>query len=180
MTTSSVTLSGNSAASGGGIANGPGLAFTVHDSIVAGNAATAGPEDCLGSFISAGYNIESSADCAFSSAGDKQATNPQLLPLAANGGPTNTMALNGGSPAIDAGNPGCPPPATDQRGVGRPQGARCDIGAFEAVGSAMVSLPAPPVTGHPEDSQADWVRVTALAGILAVMVLVSMAVEVRP
>jgi hypothetical protein len=40
-------------------------------------------------------------------------------------------------------------------------------------------LPAPPVTGHPQDSQADWVRVTALGGILAVMVLVSVAVEAR-
>jgi len=175
----SVTLSGNSAASGGGIANGPGLAFTVHGSIVAGNPATAGPGQCLGSFTSAGYNIQSSADCAFSSAGDKQDTNPQLLPLAANGGPTNTMALNGGSPAIDAGDPACPPPATDQRGVNRPQGAHCDIGAFEAVGTATVSLPAPPVTGHPQDSQADWVRVTAMAGILAVMVLISVAVAVR-
>jgi len=28
---------------------------------------------------------------------------------------------------------GCPPPATDQRGVTRPQGPACDIGAFEVV-----------------------------------------------
>jgi hypothetical protein len=36
-----------------------------------------------------------------------------------------------GSPAIDAGSADCPPPATDQRGVARAQGAACDIGAFE-------------------------------------------------
>ncbi len=47
---------------------------------------------------------------------------PQLGPLAANGGPTLTMALLPGSPAIDAGDDAnCP--ATDQRGVTRPQGA---------------------------------------------------------
>ena len=97
----------------------------------AGNLGTSGQSDCLGSFTSSGYNLESAADCAFRSAGDKQGSNPQLLPLAANGGPTNTMALNSGSPAIDTGDPACPPPGTDQRGVNRPQGARCDIGAYE-------------------------------------------------
>ena len=47
-----------------------------------------------------------------------------------NGGPTTTIALNVGSVAIDAGDDAsCP--ASDQRGVGRPSGAHCDIGAFE-------------------------------------------------
>jgi hypothetical protein len=179
VTMVSMTLSGNSAASGGGISNAQGLVFTVHDSIVAGNTGTSGQPDCLGPFSSLGYNLESAADCAFTAAGDKQGSNPQLLPLAANGGPTNTMALNPGSPALDAGDPACPPPGTDQRGVSRPQGGRCDIGAFEAVSSAMVSLPGPPVTGHPPDSQADWVRVTAIGGVLAVMVLISVTVAVR-
>jgi hypothetical protein len=42
------------------------------------------------------------------------------------------MALLPGSPAIDAGdNTHCP--ATDQRDIARPQGAKCDIGAFEVV-----------------------------------------------
>lgn len=50
--------------------------------------------------------------------------------LADNGGPTQTHALVSGSPAADAaGN--CPPPDSDQRGVSRPQGGGCDIGAFE-------------------------------------------------
>ena len=58
--------------------------------------------------------------------------NPQLGPLADNGGPTQTMALLPGSPAIDAGdNIHCPP--TDQRGIARPQGPSCDIGAFETL-----------------------------------------------
>ena len=51
-------------------------------------------------------------------------------PLADNGGPTWTHALLAGSPAINAGNDAvCP--ATDQRGIARPQGSHCDIGAFE-------------------------------------------------
>lgn len=55
---------------------------------------------------------------------------PNLGPLADNGGPTQTMALLPGSPAINAGtNDGCP--ETDQRGVTRPQGSQCDIGAYE-------------------------------------------------
>jgi len=47
-----------------------------------------------------------------------------------NGGPTKTVAIVAGSPALDAADSSkCPP--TDQRGVARPQGAGCDIGAFE-------------------------------------------------
>ena len=66
--------------------------------------------------------------------GDLIGVNPLLGPLQFNGGPTETQALLEGSPAIEAGeNAGCP--ATDQRGVARPQppGGRCDIGAFEFV-----------------------------------------------
>ena len=55
---------------------------------------------------------------------------PLLGSLQDNGGFTQTMALLPGSPAIDAGdNANCP--ATDQRGVTRPQGSGCDIGAYE-------------------------------------------------
>jgi predicted outer membrane repeat protein len=53
-----------------------------------------------------------------------------LAPLANNGGPTFTHALVTGSPAIDA-VPVLNCPSDDQRGVSRPQGAQCDIGAFE-------------------------------------------------
>ena len=58
--------------------------------------------------------------------------NPLLGPLQNNGGTTDTHALLTGSPAIDAGtNTGAP--ATDQRGVGRPQNGTVDIGAFEVL-----------------------------------------------
>jgi hypothetical protein len=55
---------------------------------------------------------------------------PKLGPLADNGGPTLSMALLPGSPAIDAGNTSLAP-ATDQRGFPRPAGLAADIGAFE-------------------------------------------------
>jgi hypothetical protein len=56
---------------------------------------------------------------------------PKLGPLAANGGFTQTHALLPGSSAIDAGGVNSSCEATDQRGVSRPQGAACDIGAYE-------------------------------------------------
>jgi hypothetical protein len=69
--------------------------------------------------------------------------------LANNGGPTPTHALVPGSPAIDAiprADPGCT--GTDQRGVPRPQGAGCDVGAFEFGGgvpqSWLLSTSTPP------------------------------------
>lgn len=63
---------------------------------------------------------------------------PLLGPLEDNGGPTATRALLIGSPAIDAGDT-APCPATDQRGVARPQGSGCDIGAYELVLSLSLS-----------------------------------------
>jgi fibronectin-binding autotransporter adhesin len=141
VTLSWVTLAGNSAQTGGGILNAAGLTFTVSNSIVAQNSATAGA-GCSGPVISGGHNLDSGSGCGFSAGGDRSDSNPQLNPLTDNGGPTSTMSLQASSPAIDAGDPSCPPPPTDQRGAERPQGPACDIGAFEAP-----SLPAPPVTG---------------------------------
>ena len=60
--------------------------------------------------------------------------NPLLVGLANNGGPTFTQALGAGSPAIDAVPLAAPHCAgvTDQRGITRPKGALCDIGAYES------------------------------------------------
>jgi hypothetical protein len=67
---------------------------------------------------------------------------PLLGPLLPNGGPTQTMALSAGSPAIDQVPPGATAcPGTDQRGVGRPQGPACDIGAYERVPTPAAALP---------------------------------------
>jgi hypothetical protein len=60
-------------------------------------------------------------------------------PLADNGGPTLTMALLPGSPAIDAADTAAAPP-TDQRGFPRPFGAAADIGAFEYGAWPLLSI----------------------------------------
>jgi beta-glucanase (GH16 family) len=78
---------------------------------------------------SGGTNVLTDGTCA-PVPSDQIVATAALGPLAANGGPTLTHALNAGSPALDAANPAsCP--ATDQRGIARPQGAGCDVGAVE-------------------------------------------------
>jgi predicted outer membrane repeat protein len=71
--------------------------------------------------------------------GNQINTNPLLGPLQDNGGPTPTMALLPGSPAIDAGT-SAGAPAVDQRGYIRPAGAGFDIGAFEYQATASVPI----------------------------------------
>jgi hypothetical protein len=144
VTLTSSTVAGNSAATGGGLANQTGFFMAAHGSIVALNQAPTGA-DCTGVVTSAGYNLESQADCNFAGAGDKQNTNPLLGAPA--GAPLETMTPQAGSPAIDAGDPACPPPATDEVGTARRQGPRCDIGAVE-VPAAPAPVPAPPSTGR--------------------------------
>ena len=75
-----------------------------------------------------GHNLVGS----FQNATPTSNANPMLDVLADNGGPTPTMAPQLGSPVIDASDCAAAP-ATDQRGVTRPQGASCDLGAVESV-----------------------------------------------
>ncbi len=80
-----------------------------------------------------GNNIDQDGACgADDASGDLSKVDPDLAPIAENGGPLPTQALLHGSPAIDAANEAACP-ATDARGIPRPQGAGCDIGAYEAV-----------------------------------------------
>ena len=115
---------------GGGISNAGGL--QMYDTILAGNTADVAP-DLDGAFASLGHNlIGNSTGGSGYAATDLLNVDPQLGPLQNNGGPTPTMALMAGSPAIDAGdNSGAP--AYDQRGAGfaRIVGVAIDIGAFE-------------------------------------------------
>jgi hypothetical protein len=132
------TFSGNIAAGGkgGGIFNVKGSTVVLQNSIVVNN--TGG--NCHGAVTSNGYNLSSDSTCNFDSAGDLNDTDPELGRLRNNGGPTKTMALLPGSPAIDSGNPsGCTDGAghllkTDQRGEPRPDkedSGGCDRGAYE-------------------------------------------------
>ncbi len=130
---SSTIASNESARPGGGIltVRAPTVVL-VKNTIVAGNTQDNCDTQQVGGGIirSQGDNVSSDGSCPFTEPGDKRSVDPRLGPLRDNGGPTDTRALLAGSPALDAGSTtDCP--AADQRGVARPQGLRCDIGAFE-------------------------------------------------
>jgi hypothetical protein len=108
--------------------------LTLSNTIIAGNSGSQCFYAPWGSGIvtatSLGHNLVSDTSC-FAVSSDLITGTTQIGPLADNGGPTLTHALLAGSPAIDAGDDiTCT--ATDQRGVNRPQGTHCDIGAYEA------------------------------------------------
>ena len=113
---------------------GPGLiinsgAVTAVGTIIAKNKSPfAFEKNCSTAITSNGHNLENGTSCGFTQPTDVNA-DPKLDPLGAYGGPTNTLRLHAGSPAINAG--GNVFPATDQRGVARPRGSAADIGAYE-------------------------------------------------
>jgi predicted outer membrane repeat protein len=126
VTVTNSTFSGNSAVSGGGIENEFGT-LTLYNTIVA-NSPSGG--NCAGTIMDQGGNLSwPDVSCP---PGPNQ--DPLFDPngLQSNGGPTQTIALLPGSPAIDtAVAANCP--MTDQRGVTRPQGVNCDKGAYELI-----------------------------------------------
>ena len=90
--------------------------------------------NCTGSgtFISEGYNAASDGSCDLDSDTDNLADfGLGLAPLRDNGGETLTHALPNGTFLLDAVPADACEIQTDQRGVSRPQGEACDIGAFE-------------------------------------------------
>ncbi|HSF82570.1 MAG TPA: right-handed parallel beta-helix repeat-containing protein [Anaerolineales bacterium] len=129
-----LTLYGNSASgtdTGGNIYN-DGDSLAIKNTIVAGAGAGGNCFSNSGVINSGGHNLESTDTCGLAGTGDLVNTNPLLGPLQDNGGLTHTHALSVSSLAVNGGdNSGCP--ATDQRGVARPQGAACDIGAYEYI-----------------------------------------------
>jgi hypothetical protein len=132
---SNSTVSANLANdTGGGIAQDGGT-LNVFDTIVAQNTAPSSP-DINGVMASKGHNLigDSSGGSGYDPS-DLLNVDPLLGPLQDNGGPTQTMALLPGSPAIDAGDNTDAPP-WDQRGPGYPRITSddpvIDIGAFEA------------------------------------------------
>jgi hypothetical protein len=104
-----------------------------------------------------GYNMSSDDSANFSTSSSFNDTDPKLAPLGDNGGPTLTMALLPGSPAIDEGDP-ADYPVTDQRGYFRPAGSAPDIGAFES-GSAPLIVPSLAIHSNPTNV---WVSFTAV------------------
>ncbi|MEZ4659058.1 MAG: Ig-like domain-containing protein [Caldilineaceae bacterium] len=158
------TVADNTAAAGGGIFNVDASSFvTLTNSIVA-NSLNSNDCSSTGTIVSQGYNLDSDNTCHFTATGDITSTNPLLGPLQANGGATFTRALLVGSPAIDHipnGANGCGATmVSDQRGVVRPQGLGCDIGAFE-----LVRVNRPPVANtQTVTTSVDTARAITLTG----------------
>ena len=136
----------------------------IFDSIIAGDGSTPNLfANGSGTFISDGHNLSNDDGSGFlTGPGDLTNTDPLLGPLQDNGGPTQTMALLPGSPAVAAGDP-TGAPVYDQRGPGFPRivDGTIDIGAFQTqIGAAtqlVVSAPSSVTAGSPFD-----VTVTAL------------------
>ena len=124
-----VTVAENTAFNGGGLQVDSSV-IIISQSIVARNS----PQNCLGNFLPYYSNLDDDGSCSFSITDD-----PLLEPLADNGGPTYTHAIASFGPAAELVNP-CVyniqnivhPINLDQRGVARPQGVACDLGAYEA------------------------------------------------
>ncbi len=126
------TIANNGGGGGtGGVQQDAGM-VTIKNTLIANNLFFSSSSDVSGTFDSQGNNLvgNRSGGTGFI-ASDLPEANPQLGGLANNGGTTYTRTLKVGSPAINAGNDSGAP-ATDQRGVARPQGGVTDIGAYES------------------------------------------------
>ncbi len=124
---SNATVAGNTAGSGGGIHIVSDA--SLQNSIIADNSGGA----CAGTGVpdipaTAHHNLITDGTCTLTGPGNLQGIGAQLGALGNYGGPTDTRALAPSSPAINAGSE-CQ--ASDQRGITRPQGGACDIGAYE-------------------------------------------------
>jgi hypothetical protein len=127
------TIARNAAKIGGGIYV-EGGTTTLQATLLGLNTAPSGP-NCSQAVVSAGRNlVASTSGCAYAAVGvDRLNVAAKIGLLRSNGGPTQTIALLSGSPALNAIPKAECPFGRDQRGAGRPQpkNGRCDIGAYE-------------------------------------------------
>ena len=135
------TVSANTASGGGGISNTTASGrLTIENSIVSANTAATNPDIAGTINTDNGYNLFGTAlSGATSGTGDVFNDTPLLAALGSYGGPTQTMGLLPGSPAIAAGAT-VAGVTTDQRGLFR--GTTPDIGAFQVLAGRRV------VVGH--------------------------------
>ncbi|GBD26797.1 hypothetical protein HRbin30_02139 [bacterium HR30] len=143
-----ITIANNTGSSSGagGIFNDSGGTLNMKNSIVGDNTA-GGSSNCqnLGTINASGVNLATDSNCGAGFTSVSSAA-LNLGPLANNGGPTQTHALQSGSAAIDAVTDctdlGSASVTADQRGISRPQGPRCDVGAYEVLRAGAAPLPA--------------------------------------
>jgi predicted outer membrane repeat protein len=151
-TVTNSTVSGNRATfnGGGGIFNDRDGTASLTNTIVAGNTTTTIGPDLYGTITTGGHNLfgTTSGATITTGNGDLINSNPGLGPIGNNGGPTQTIPLLSGSPAIAAADPAtCAATgpgkvaSVDQRGFPRP--AACSIGAYEPQTIAPVLAPKP-------------------------------------
>ncbi len=164
----------------------------LRDTIVSDPVGGANCSSVTSFFVSSGFNLASDTSCALTQLSDQQNLDPDLGPLADNGGPTFTHALPLTSPAVDQGSAAAsgvhPALTTDQRGEPRPidrpsvadaaDGA--DIGAFElevvnrppvavddayaVTGGDVLIVSAPGVLGNDSDPDGDALSAQLVAG----------------
>ncbi len=136
------TVSANTAATGGGIwISRTGEILTIGNTIVSANAATATDPDIHGTIhTDEGHNLLGTALSGTTSGpGNVFSNTPRLTSLGYYGGPTETMALLPGSPALLNGNPSATGlPTTDERGFPRVVSSKVDIGAFQTQAQPFV------------------------------------------
>jgi hypothetical protein len=106
--------------------------LTLHNTLLT-NAATPGESDTAAALDSLGYNFVTAPGTSTGFvATDILKAGVPLYPFGNYGGATNSLPPSLGAAVIDAADPGADEcPSVDQRGVKRPQGSRCDIGAIE-------------------------------------------------
>ncbi len=132
------TLSNNTSNdNGGGIYQVGNTATTTLANTIIANSTSGGDCSNAGGTINASYSLfGDNLSCVNGTNTENITGDPQLGPLQDNGGPTFTHALLPTSPALDAGDnaicAAAPVSNVDQRGIVRPQGIICDIGAYEA------------------------------------------------
>jgi CSLREA domain-containing protein len=145
-------------------------AVNLRATIIASSAPTAGATNCFfetPAATSNGFNLDDGTSCGFAPGTDLEGVEPQLGPLAAYGGPTQTHLPLTASPAVDAVTAGCPPPPNDQRGLPRVPNT-CDIGAVERQpgdpnpGSGGGGGTPPPIQGSPPGAGHTGERAAAL------------------
>lgn len=176
ITGNSVIIASPESLSGGGGLTASGVSFQISGSTIAGNSAKSsanirgstaeirntivaeplgGGSSCTPAMVSLGFNLDEGTSCGFNQASDLSSTDPLLAPAPAdNGGPTPTITLQTGSPAIDQGLSAAGE-LTDQRGFLRPVDIASipdapgsdgtDIGAFE------VQIPRVSILGGPAE-----------------------------
>ncbi len=168
VTVNNATINGNSSTTqGGGLAAvDSGDHIHLHNTILVNDKVNSAIDECFVSsnggnaIVSTGYNIVDDNTCALTRTTDRQGStfNPNLGALQDNTGPvdgapgdtspTLTEALPKGSIAIDTADPALANnPATDERGITRPQGTASDVGAYEFIPPVFVA-PTLPAAGH--------------------------------